>query len=821
MGARSLRSNACTTALSSSVSVQASNDSLAADSNNEDGRASPVNPPLKTRLPRHSTKSSRGLGAVLRHEESRRRAQDEPKSPPRRKGVLVVELRARKRQAEQLPQTAASYYDEQSVEDDRTDAEDHLEMLNDEDFFHGINQSILPQEGTNKQRKPVLSIDENMYQAYTADDLDGRDLGQAQNLRTGVSGQGRGAASGQGVTCLGNFFNDIDMQYSEMNREYSLHLSDSSQPGEHTGAQDGIEKQVPRRTTVSQQTGRITHLPTTTKALARAARTRHRNKAKVCCTDDGDREPETVRTISSMVASAKTGMQSRQPAVPVPIQEQCFELEKNMCTSGISGSLLGEERVFHGIESWPEQQVEQATGQSQYTDDIDNKEQASAKKPPRTNASAKRPRSGSRELPTDNVPRERRSKHDIPAAPEDDKVGSEVALGSKNHVVALVKLKKELDCLISAMGKKGWTHYGTGWATELIVRSARGNRRGKTRIQRGVQNQACKALLGHIYDLWVMCHNAPNAPDLEAQAAYFAQRERVIQKYLMTITNMLGKVSDMLPKNDTTGQQPAALPQSSVNLLGSVCRKLVPMLVLALKEAALLGGASVIRGEEFLTWEGQYASWAIHLLVQIGGWIERIYNSIPPMQTSWSHGTDFKSDAALRVIKAEARARHIIKPHLDGMREKLKQALDELDEIVNGPTRRRMALEKDRIARLERDTRDQEQREARDRRMRLFLESLRSGSSVASLKQQPCRSTQPTPLEEYAGRHDGWQHWEDDRLLGMIRKVARPNIEALTEVLIGRKAEEILARIGALKGTALQKYEASGLPPPRWCYQQS
>ena len=59
---------------------------------------------------------------------------------------------------------------------------------------------------------------------------------------------------------------------------------------------------------------------------------------------------------------------------------------------------------------------------------------------------------------------------------------------------------------------------------------------------------------------------------------------------------------------------------------------------------------------------------------------------------------------------------------------------------------------------------------------------------------------------------------EDDTILGVIRRVTRPNAAELARLLPQRSEMEVRHRIAELRDRIRRKYEAQGILPPQWCY---
>lgn len=80
---------------------------------------------------------------------------------------------------------------------------------------------------------------------------------------------------------------------------------------------------------------------------------------------------------------------------------------------------------------------------------------------------------------------------------------------------------------------------------------------------------------------------------------------------------------------------------------------------------------------------------------------------------------------------------------------------------------------------------------------------------------------QDTQVDDYAASHQGWAYREDERVLEVIRKVARPDVVVLAGTLPGRTAGEVMTRMAELRRRMWDGYSKAGMAPPAWCYDRS
>ena len=198
----------------------------------------------------------------------------------------------------------------------------------------------------------------------------------------------------------------------------------------------------------------------------------------------------------------------------------------------------------------------------------------------------------------------------------------------------------------------------------------------------------------------------------------------------------------------------------------------------------------------------------LQFAIRITGFIERLYNVVegyvdahkPPEKEGGE-----KSAMAQRA-RAEYQNRRSFGHHLLTLRTQLLSGMMEIQRLANESTRHKEAAERDRNIRQQREQHDVEIQEAQVRQMNLFWQSITLGPD-----------NEKRMRNEYYRKH-GWQLWEDETLLGIIRKERQPHLEDVAQRLPRRAVSEVMQRVRDIKTQQKARYRALNKVPPKWCY---
>lgn len=433
--------------------------------------------------------------------------------------------------------------------------------------------------------------------------------------------------------------------------------------------------------------------------------------------------------------------------------------------------------------------------------------------------------------------------------------------------------------LVSKMKFGGWAG-DKNWEGEFTAKEGESKSTWLKHHEKFLQPKKCKDLFKHLSYLRTLCREMPKAPDLEAQFEYIRRKSSTFRKSIKTIDSLVSHVCKNI--NDQiqllTENEPHD-PNWGQNAVETLRKKIIPMLVLVLKEGFLTRGAVTIHDGKATT--SEFTSSTLQLPLRIIGWLQRLYNMVmgyvqvdPPRPASDSKANAQKVNSAMNQQKQ-------LGEYLLNMDRVLRQAIDRLAYIAMAPQREKQAAEEAAVRALAFQNaqvqKQQKERESQARQMQLFLKSIQRMNKPEAPPRQPSsgeedlsgqserqrqdwqtqqkerkeqtqqmqqrkseaqdrqmqlfigsiqRMSKPETTErqlsasdEYFEKYGGWYKWEDERLLNMIRRVEKPDVQALVPLVPGRRVKEVAQRVKDLRERMRIKYETTGIAPPLWCYQ--
>ncbi|KAI9151960.1 hypothetical protein HJFPF1_09178 [Paramyrothecium foliicola] len=375
----------------------------------------------------------------------------------------------------------------------------------------------------------------------------------------------------------------------------------------------------------------------------------------------------------------------------------------------------------------------------------------------------------------------------------------------------MVKLSSEnLMKMLSKLGARAWTNEGTKWHSEFLSLNPNETKpQWLRRHTKGFKAEICKTLLSFLHYLWEICHHMPRAPHSDEQMTHMMTNEDGIRKSLRTIRVCIEKISSKYLSQVEESQHTASRSEWVADVLSRLRRKIIPMLVLLIREVFLTGCEEPSETEPTLDRQGEFTHPALELLLRMVGWTLRLneivgmdFQLYPPRPA-----TDARAE--MKKMDTEAKDRFEFTAQLTSFKGCLDTAVDNLDELMNGPQRRLEAMEKDRQAKMERERKETEQLMTENRQMQMFIASTQKTSTLVVSSQDS--------HDEYYEKH-GFYFWEDEQLLKLIRQVPDPNYRVLASTFVNRSHRELRYRADELKGFVREKYEAANLVPPLWCY---
>lgn len=401
--------------------------------------------------------------------------------------------------------------------------------------------------------------------------------------------------------------------------------------------------------------------------------------------------------------------------------------------------------------------------------------------------------------------------------------------------------QKYLDTMLHWMRFRGWV-YEKDWRDEILLGDDETRQTWLKRQRPYLKNKGNRKLFLNLGTLWRLCHEMPKFPDIKQQFEYLHQHGDVFRKSMKTSRLLVEQVSsEIVAQLDgpTDGKDPRQ--ELATLAVKDLCKRIIPMLVLLLKEAFMLGGVEGVGKTMSPSDKCEFTSTTLQFVVRVTRWMKRLYG----VMTAFYEAHPPKSISSLQAEnnrKSREQRSHLSTP-LDQMIKSINRAVEQLDRRVNAPQHRKEAEANDKALRSYREKRERERIEAEDIQMQRFIQSTQreprrrhepqfSSSMLRSSAPQSgmievSEAGSPAPNhsvlyqgkpDEYFVKNGGWYFWEDDRLLNMIRKVLKPNIAVLQELLPHRTEGQVGDRVAVLKDRVRARYEAAETDPPLWCY---
>ncbi|RSL97249.1 hypothetical protein CEP52_011021 [Fusarium oligoseptatum] len=331
----------------------------------------------------------------------------------------------------------------------------------------------------------------------------------------------------------------------------------------------------------------------------------------------------------------------------------------------------------------------------------------------------------------------------------------------------------------------------------------------------------------------------PRLPRLDEQNKYLREHKAQLNR-LVTVTNRLIDLYVKDFRKGTASDDDAQANQlNNRRIISKLYRQIIPMLVWLLRDA-FIAGCDI--EDEFLkravVHTGEFTLSTLQPLLRISGWIQRLCAVL----LDWSALNRPKSTEKEEDWKKKDEDWNNLWLAVEAAKEKIDEALEQIEEIYKAPEKHKKALENDLVVQREREKKQQQAKEAQARQMQLFIESTQRKSSSRQVSHRPTQETsssrpashRPTQAgtqshpvaprlgqeeeAEYFEKH-GWSYWEDDRLLITIRSARQLDYQVLASACDERSSEEVKERVKYLKGMVRRKYERVGTEPPLWTYE--
>ncbi|RSL75578.1 hypothetical protein CEP51_010731 [Fusarium floridanum] len=394
--------------------------------------------------------------------------------------------------------------------------------------------------------------------------------------------------------------------------------------------------------------------------------------------------------------------------------------------------------------------------------------------------------------------------------------------------------------LVTLMTTSGWMGKRK-WDNDAKLEAASAKRDFNEEAQKKDRRSLprSKVILAHLYDLWHLCRKVPRLPRLDEQNKYLREHKAQLNR-LVTVTNRLIDLYIKDFRKGTASDDDAQANQlNNRRIISKLYRQIIPMLVWLLRDA-FIAGCDI--EDEFLkravVHTGEFTLSTLQPLLRISGWIQRLCAVL----LDWSALNRPKSTEKEEDWKKKDEDWNNLWLAVEAAKEKIDEALEQIEEIYKAPEKHKKALENDLVVQREREKKQQQAKEAQARQMQLFIESTQRKSSSRQVSHRPTQETsssrpashRPTQAgtqshpvaprlgqeeeAEYFEKH-GWSYWEDDRLLITIRSARQLDYQVLASACDERSSEEVKERVKYLKGMVRRKYERVGTEPPLWTYE--
>ncbi|KAG6005741.1 hypothetical protein E4U43_000546 [Claviceps pusilla] len=382
----------------------------------------------------------------------------------------------------------------------------------------------------------------------------------------------------------------------------------------------------------------------------------------------------------------------------------------------------------------------------------------------------------------------------------------------------------EVNQLIRCMRKKGWRNEEGDWSLELLSQGDEDETEQKwTAPTKKSDSKDFKLFLKQTVEIGNFFHAMPRGPASQSQA--LRERSRDIEARLCSMRHLAQRMKEQVLQVESRASRAGKVNHS--RLVMSLRKRLVPVLVLILKEALLLGGSSTIREgnkpAEIGPEKGTFMACTLQCPLRIIGCIDQLWpvirDSVDEVDHSQMFGLFDWHLSALRKLL------------LDGM-ERLKDIADRLRKILEGrendkrirqfqDEQRRRLWESQKTQLMYCFASSQQPIEEESRDYTSIICQGREGRKrshvdcVSSAEERLCHD--PEREVKYHEKY-GWPHEEDLMLLRSIRRNENLDAEELVEAFPGRTVRDVVERIKVLKTRTREYFSKRGQPPPKWCY---
>ncbi|KAF4987673.1 hypothetical protein FGRMN_10234 [Fusarium graminum] len=384
--------------------------------------------------------------------------------------------------------------------------------------------------------------------------------------------------------------------------------------------------------------------------------------------------------------------------------------------------------------------------------------------------------------------------------------------------------RKYVQDVIYPLTFSGWMNKRR-WEQEILEQA-------KVGVEVLVEEPTCqvlsKIILARLYKLYTLCKDIPKVSELQ-QLEYLRDHStefsNLISLLRQSIDRFISQINKIIEKGDP------AQENMGFKFVTKLHRRIIPMSVLVIDQVFDAGCRQTIQdGQQTRNQKGNFTVYLLEPLERAAGWTWRFSNVVD----SW-----YELHPPRRERDTEGKAKYHRKQFNTAtiaLKRELERAKEDISHLTRSAEELKTAGERDEAVRKEREFEAQQRRETKELKMQRFRQSaqrIQTSQPQPKLKSylpalhssQPAAShlgpasSQKSSEDSYFEKH-GWHYWEDDQLLSLIRTTSHPNYSVVSQMLPSRDAVELRERSAYLRTIMRDKYERKGIPPPGWCIDE-
>ncbi|KAG5966001.1 hypothetical protein E4U58_002650 [Claviceps cyperi] len=418
----------------------------------------------------------------------------------------------------------------------------------------------------------------------------------------------------------------------------------------------------------------------------------------------------------------------------------------------------------------------------------------------------------------------------------------------------------EVNQLIEDMKKTGWTNDTGDWSDSLEplisddVNEAEGDCTARTRKR---DSKTCKLFWKQTAKFRELFCDMPDS--LESQSHLLRERSQEVEARLSSMRDLAQEIKRQAIRAENLGSKTGTSKYRKMVKL--ICERLVPLLVLTLKDCLLLGGSSRVvedgQPEEIGREDGTFTACTLQFPLRIIGYIEQLWTVVRNSAVVQGDA-DGERD---RISRARHRACGPFDQHLSALKKTLLEGMEILQDVAQRPQRILEMKERDERLRELEDEQDLKLSEDQAKHYMDFVASTQIPLSETedSLEYQKLglygpggrkrphtgySASSQTHLLDDTGRHEfnshiassqtrllddtrrheptnpnhEWHASDDLNLVRMMRRSRSMRVELVAEEFPERTLADVVERMYVLKDQVRASLEKQGRRPPKWCY---